>query len=978
MTIEKYLVSKNLLLEPLAAAPVQVGSPQWVAWLCGHQRFRFEGSGGHFYAQREMRRDVAYWYAYRRRGGRLFKMYLGKPGDLTPERLEQAGLYLAGQTPSAGGASIPAASELMAALNRPPHLSAAAPEVPEPSLSILPLTKIKPPFLPEKLIARPRLTQLIKMPLTVIYAPSGFGKSTLLNEWRLTCGYPVAWVSLDEGDNQALRFWSTIGMALQTIRPDFGQIFLSHLRAHSASDLSQVVVGVTNEIVRATDSAGAFEHIGLVLDDYHHIQRPEIHASLQTLLEYLPAGLRLVISSHTRPPLALGHLRAMGKMAELTIDDLRFTVEEGINFLAQSPHVRQLSYNELQALVRHTEGWVAGLNLATLALAQQGDQNQLIEAFTGAHSYLREYFMESVLHQQPGEVQSFLLKTAILKHLSGPLCDAVTGQTGGTAMLAHLLQENLFLERLEEQNWFRYHDLFAEMLYSQLQMQFPAEIPLLHRRASEWYRAQNAPADAIYHLLTIQAWDEATSLIEHMALHELEQFGEDSRLLRWLQQLPESVVQQHKTLLSVYIRLAGVALPGLDVESFLARVEANITGKPVEELTPDEQEVLSDTQRFRNIIGAGGPVISQASASEDHEAMWHLLNGLVAYQRNHCKDVDCGAALAREVYESARAKHNLFVILIAGGGYANLTLLQGFLRRSERIARQVLQQAISLRGTLPEPASFALTVLSQVCYERNELSQAHQLLMRAAEVDPNPTSTNASISAAILRAKIQAAQGNPEAARITLQAARELHSRRPAGVWIDQDLIAYQVLYCLRQSDCIDAELMLGETELTEPHPLSIYVRAEVFFHRGQNASAEELLTHLLTQYPHGFYSEPIMSARVLLALVLFEQHKINQARQVISEAVRSAAPESFIRPFIEQDAQLIPLLTLVLHTENLTPEARTFIKEILRLLERAGKAGKPSPMKIWRRSQLRHPSPPVNRKCCACLRRACQIGRLP
>ncbi len=295
--------------------------------------------------------------------------------------------------------------------------------------------------------------------------------------------------------------------------------------------------------------------------------------------------------------------------------------------------------------------------------------------------------------------------------------------------------------------------------------------------------------------------------------------------------------------------------------------------------------------------------------------------------------------MARDVYETARAKRNLFVILIAGGGYANRILLQGFLRRSERIARQVLQQAVDLRGTLPEPASIALSVLSQVSYERNDVARAHQLLMRATEVDPNPTSTNASITTAILRAKIQTIQGDTEAALTTLQVARELHSRRPSGVWIDQDLIAYQALTRLRCSECNDVELLLGEAELAEPHPFSKYVHAEILLFQEQYATAEDVLIELITQYPHGFYSEPILSSRVLLAVAYFEQKKYNQARQAILEALRSAAPEGFIRPFLEQGYRLIPLLNLVLHSETLTPEAHAFVKDILRLSVHTGQS---------------------------------------
>ncbi len=939
----KPLLRDDLLLTngagPNASTAIRVGTRQWYDWLADNSSFVFEGGAGHLTAQREVRRGIAYWYAYRRRGGKLFKTYLGRSEELTQARLEQASARLAGQTLLTRLSSQSDSIGRMAASGHTQVVERSGAE-----LSFLPLTKVKPPALPNKLITRPRLTQRINAPVTLLCAPSGFGKSTLLNEWRQSCGMPVAWVALDADDNHPLRFWSTVVMALQTVNPNLGQALLSQLRASLPSVLPEIVVRLTNDIVRVTDASNVCQRIGLVLDDYHHIQHPEIHTSLQTWLEHLPPTLQLVISSHTRPPLALGHLRARGKVAELETDDLRFTLEEGIDFLWQHTPGRRLAYADMQTLVKRTEGWVAGLTLATLALAQQSDSRQFIETFTGAHTYLREYFLESVLYRQPPSMQAFLLKTAILKNLTGPLCDAVTGQTDGAEMLSHLWQDNLFLARLEGRDWYRYHDLFAEMLRNQLQMQFPADIPRLHRRAAEWYRTQNAPADAVYHLLAIEAWEEAAALIESMALRELEQLGEDSRLLRWLQQLPEAVVQQHKTLLFVYVRLAWVAMSRTDVERFLARIETNIARKPVTEQTSDEREVLAEIQRIRHSWATGDVAMPPWPTEGEHGDVWQLLNGIVQYHSDYRRDVIQAEAQARAVYDAALARRHLFVMLMAGGACANLALSRGHLRRSEKIAHQVLQQALALRSKLPEPASIALAALSRVSYERNQLAQAHQLLVRATEVDPNPTSTNVPVMVAILRAKIQSAQGNHEAALATLQAARELHAQRPSGIWLDQDLIAYQALFCLRQGDCASAERMLSEAGEAEAHALSALVRAEILLEQGQAPAAQDLLNRLITQYPHGFYSEPILGARVMLARALFEQHQVNQARQVMAEAVRLAAPESFIRPFLDHGLPSMPLLTLVLHSEHLAAETQSFVKEILRLVGHANETPKPLP----------------------------------
>ncbi len=926
---------------------IQAGSPEWYAWLAENQRFAFEGDGGHFAAQSEMRRGIAYWYAYRRRSGQLFKAYLGKPEGLTQERLEQAGRQLAGQVGLARAAGSSAPEGLIrvptgAAGALPGDLELEAERV---ALSVLPLTKIKPPALPEKLVERSRLTGRITSPVTFIYAPSGFGKSTLLNEWRQTCGIPVAWVSLDAQDDHPSRFWHLLESALQSINPGLSQAGFRQSDTVPPVDLSQAVVGLANEIVRATDAPGAAWRLGLVLDDYHHIHHPDIHASLQTFLERLPPALQLVISSRTRPPLVLGQLRANGMVTELDTDDLRFTLEEGIEFLWRHSPERRLSYSEMQALVKHTEGWVAGLRLAMLALAQQSDRHQLTAAFTGAHTYLREYFTESALYRQPMAVQSFLFKTAILKRLSAPLCDAVTGQGDGARTLRRLWDENLFLVRLEEPGWYRYHDLFAEMLYSQLQRQIPSEIPRLHRRAAEWYRAQDAPADAVYHLLAIQAWEEAASLIEGVALRELEQTGEDTRLLRWLHQLPEGVVQQHKTLLSVYVRLAGSALPHAEVDGFLARVEANITRKSVDGLTPDERDVLADIRQIRFIthIGSSYSAQSQLSAGGQNEAAWQLLNGILLYQRFNCPDVEKSVRLAREVYEAASAQGNLFVILMAGGALAAHTCVLGRFRESERIAHQVLHYALAHHQTLPEPSSIALGALSQISYQRNQLDQAHQFLLRASEVDPNPLSSNMPVVIAVQRAKVELAQGNGEAAQATLQAARELHARQPSNIWLDEDLIAYQALACLRLGDGDGAGQLLNEIHEADTHALSRLVRAELLLYQQKYAAAEALLKRLFKQHPHGFHQEPIMGARVMLANAMFAQGRVNEARQVLTAAIRVAAPEGFARPFLEQNAQNVPLLVLVLQNETLTAEATAFTREILRLVGQA--EGAPEPL---------------------------------
>ncbi|MBK8986667.1 MAG: hypothetical protein IPM39_11395 [Chloroflexi bacterium] len=910
--------------EATAVSPaIPIDSPQWNNWLTHHTQFKFKGETGHFTARRESRCGSDYWYAYRRRSGKLHKTYLGKSAEMTLIRLEEAAANLAGNTVLA---QLSLTADFL-------DSSANASWIANTSLAAQ--TKIRPPTLPPTLVMRPRLTSKISTPVSFISAPGGFGKSTLLNAWRQECdNMPVAWVALDTDDDHLLRFWSTVIMALQTVRPGFGQRLLPFLQRSSSITPAEIVTRVTNELVY---TEGEPFGIGLVLDDFHHIKQADIHASIQIWLEHLPSVLQLIIAGRTRPPLALGRLRAMGLVTEMELDDLRFTLPEGIAFLQQHIAEQPLAYADMEALVKRTGGWAAGLKLAVLALNKQEDRRQVIDTFSGAHLFLREYFMETALHQRSKVMQTFLLKTSILKQLTGGLCDAVTGQTDGAQMLARLWQENLFISRSGEQTWYRYHDLFAEMLCSQLQRQFPDQIPELHRRAAAWYGAQNMSADAVSHLLSIEDWEAAAEVIEDVCLRELAELGEDSRLLRWIQRLPETVIQRHKTLLFVYLRLAMLALPKAETMRFLQHIEDDLSARPQKEMTQNEREVLEEVRHFRQ-RSITGTAVPQLSAGKAPDVRWQLLDAYLLTEMYSKPKPDEVAAQVYEIYDRARAEGNLFVAIFAGSDIATRALLRGQLRQSEKVAYQVLQQALNQRGQLPEPASIALSVLSHICLGRNELTQARQFLDRATAVDPNPTSSNILMTIAILRARLQSADGDHTAAQATIQAARSLQEHRPARVWSDQDLAAYEARFCARQQDFARAEQLLKEAETEETHTLSELVRAEILLKQQQADAAETILTYLVMQYPAGLPNEPLLNARVLLAQALFVQHKMNQARQVLAEAVQLAAPEGFIRPFLDHGSQLVPLLTL-LQTHHLTPKSQDFIQQILQLSDCADSA---------------------------------------
>ncbi len=952
----KPVVKEGLLwtAEPQSGnVPIVPNSAEWDAWLAKHDQFRFVGASGHFSARRERRSGGDYWYAYRRRDGVLHKAYLGKAGDLTPERMEEVAAGLAGWA-------------VLAQLS----LAADAPGRPNGDswlgdTSFTGLARFRPPTLPPTLVTRPRLTNNINTPVTIIAAPGGTGKSTMLNAWRQQRNdLLVAWVALEQEDNQLLPFWATVVMALQAalgaVQPGLGQQLLPFLQRSSPIAPAEIVARLADELARATASVGP---VALVLDDFHHIQSADIHTSVQLLMERLPPSVQLILAGRTRPPLALGRLRAMGVVTELDADELRFTLPEGIAFLQQHITAEPLAYGDMETLVRRTGGWVAGLKLAVLALNKQPDRRRVIDTFSGAHVFLREYFTETALRQQPEAVQSFLLQTSILKQLTGGLCDAVTGQSDSADILARLWHDNLFITCTEDQTWYRYHDLFAEMLSSQLQRQWAAhQIADLHRRAAAWYVAHDMSADAVNHLLFIEDWETAAEVIEDVGLRELVESGEDSRLLRWVQRLPETVVQRHKTLLFVYLRLANLALPRDEVIRFLHCIEENLTARSPTALTADERDVLDEVRQITRRLAGRDRLVTPLPPSHLPEPRWQLLDALLITEAFYKPKTDEVGARVREIYNQARAEGNLFATIFAGTDLSNRALVRGQLRQSEKLAYQVLQQCLLQRGHLPEPASIALALLAQVCLARNELARAHQLLDRALVVDPNPTSSNMPLTIAMIRARLQSAEGRHTEAEETITAARTLQALHPAGAWRDRDLVAHEARIRARQGDWAAAWQLLLEAETDEPHALSQLVAAEIqlaheqsgaaepllagsalspqpsAFTRAPADDAESLLAQFVAQYPAGFPNESSLEARLLWARALLAQGKMNQARRVLGEAVRLAAPEGYLRPFLDQGRPLVPLLALMLHGRGHggapPADGERFIGEVLRLLE--------------------------------------------
>lgn len=405
----------------------------------------------------------------------------------------------------------------------------------------LPLLQSKLFFPPTRpaLVPRPRLLDKLNEglhgKLTLISAPAGFGKTTLVSEWLASTPRPTAWLSLDEADSDPARFLAYLVAALQSVVANLGEGVLGALQSSQPPPIASLLTDLLNEIATL---AGNFI---LVLDDYHLIDSTAVDQALTFLLEHMPPQMHLVITTREDPQLPLARLRVRGQMTEVRAADLRFTASEAAGFLNQVMGLR-LAAADIATLEERTEGWIAGLQLAALSMQGHPDVPGFIRAFAGDNRYVVDYLVEEVLQRQPEAVRSFLLQTAILEQLNGPLCDAVTGQEQSSAQLESLERGNFFVVPLDDKRQgYRYHHLFADVLQARLLMEQPAQIAVLHQRASAWYEQHGSTRDAIRHALAAEDFARAANLIEQ-AIPAMGRTREASTLLGWLRALPDEII----------------------------------------------------------------------------------------------------------------------------------------------------------------------------------------------------------------------------------------------------------------------------------------------------------------------------------------------------------------------------------------------------------------------------------------------------
>jgi LuxR family maltose regulon positive regulatory protein len=615
------------------------------------------------------------------------------------------------------------------------------------------LTKLFIPSIPPGVIHRAhlleRLTAGMKAGkfLTLVSAPAGYGKSTLLAEWVKAYAGQVAWISLDERDDQPLRFWVYFITALQTVSKQVGQAALELLGSSQHFDGQQFLVALANELTALE------QPVILVLDDYHAISDADIHAGMVFLLEHLPPSLHLVIATRTDPPLPLSRLRVRGQLTEVRIADLRFTADEASLFLND---LMELGLNDadVHALETRTEGWIAGLQLAALSMQGRSDAQAFIQNFTGSQHFVLEYLVDEVLQRQPEALQDFLLETSILTRLCAPLCNAVTQSTDSADALADLHRRNLFVIPLDgEHYWFRYHHLFAEFLKSHLKRMRADDLPGLHRRAAEWFQSNNQPEDALRHAFAIPDYTYVSRLVVDN-WRRIYHTGRLDTAVQWLESMPGDLLRQSPPLGVAYCWTLFIRGDYERIASYLGYIEQAFDqmvaagNLPVEH--PEYNIILQQVILLRAVvmrhqgfaaaaireieqllptIAELGETLGQSIVDMGFTACYSQLG----YACVAANDLNQAADYLSRVGPHARACGNYFSLAHATMEWARVSLLLGRIEQAEMICRREL--LLAEQPAYADYPAFCLIqlALADVLIVKRSWDEAERLLAQGLE-----------------------------------------------------------------------------------------------------------------------------------------------------------------------------------------------------------------------------------------------------
>ncbi len=763
-------------------------------------------------------------------------------------------------------------------------------------------TKLYVPQIRPSLVPRPHLIKKLDKglhhKLTLISAPAGFGKTTLVSQWIAGCERPFAWFSLDERDSDLTRFLQYLIAALQTLNAAIGTKAAMLISTQPPAE--SILTTLLNEVAAMPDE------FALVLDDYHVVDTPAVDQAVAFLLDHLPPKMHLVITTREDPNLSLSRLRVRGQMTELRAADLRFTVAETAVFLNQMMGLN-LSPENVAALEARTEGWAAGLQLAALSMqGHQDDTARFIQSFSGSHRFVLDYLVEEVLHQQPESVQKFLLQTAVLNQLTGSLCDALTGEAKGQETLEALERANLFIVPLDnERRWYRYHHLFAELLRQRLQQTNEVgDIAELHIRASQWHEANGLELEAFHHAVEANDVGRAVRLIEGEGL-PLYFRGEVAPVQRWLASLPEAVFKARPALWVMYASV--LTMTGRlhdNIEEILQAAEMALQDAVPDDKTSDLLGQIAANRAMLGIIkNEVDKIISQSRRALE---LLHPDNApmraTTTWTLGYAYQVQGNRSAAIEAYAETIAQSqktgNIMTELAATTCVGQIQEVENQLHQ----AAETFQSLLRLVGDPPWPGACEACVgLARIHYQWNDLAAAERYGQQGLALARQLENVDTPAACGVLLARVKLAQGDAAGALTTLAEAEQFVQARDFGHW-EREITAVRLQTHLQQ-DNLSVAAQLAESH-DEP-----FSQARVHLAQDDPTAALAVLEPVLQQAEANDWADRRLQALLLQALAHWQQREAETAVRTLQEALALAKPGGLIRAFVDEGAAMARLL---------------------------------------------------------------------
>ena len=740
-------------------------------------------------------------------------------------------------------------------------------------------------------VNRPRLLEKLDKGLsrkiTLITAPAGYGKSTLLADWALTKNIPVAWLTLEQEDNDVVKFWSYFFYAFKDIYPHIDKHSREYLLTSGPLQINKVLSIFINELNRIK------KETIIILDDFHLIDDQNILVSFNFLLNHLPERFHIYLLGRSYPTfLSPVSLRAKGLLEEITTDELRFTPSETENYFKMNLHYA-LPRQELSSLNLHLEGWVAGMQMVLFLLSNSTDKYRFFRLFKGNHHHMTEYFSQEILNRQPQEIRDFLLQTSVLLQMNGSLCNTLTNKSNGQEMLEKLEQLQLFIFPLDEQmHWYRYHPLFAETLRSLLQKKDPDHYTQLHQLASTWFHEQGLNGEAIYHALEAHDYETAAAQLEQEA-PRLFKHGELSKLIQWVCALPKENLYE-RPVIAIYYSWGLIITGKLE--------DASSTCAEILEFTKDE---------------------NKTSLMKDQSSL-DFLKSEIDIMRN-CLAVYQGKPHAPEEYTKALQKMqegSLYKGGLVNFNICSADLLQsipgmhGKLKYADHFFSTTEPEVRKLKETLNDFTSFSFgyTVLSQVKYEQNKLDEAHHYVNTALQLNQKRADWGILLPAYIVLTKIETARGNFHIPMEIWNRLEHKIEKIDWSYWVSV-FYAHKTRMAIKRNQCHEVKKWMKVCEFSSQDEITILqhyqfitlVRALLYLENFRDAlSLAERIGVLLEE--EGGIGQQI-EASILQALCKQALNLPQSALTNLERALIKGAGEGYRRTFIDEGINLWQLM---------------------------------------------------------------------